>query len=147
MTDAAALIGSWRMISWTRQAVATGEITDAMGPEPIGYIAYHADGRMMATVFRRARLPASDAPWDTGQKALLFDTMLAYVAEYTLERGRVVHHVEAAWNPNWQVDLSRPFDLDGDRLVISGAPGIDPATGEEVIYRMEFVKVQRGEDG
>ena len=35
----------------------------------------------------------------------------------------------------------RPFTLEGDRLVISGAPGVDPATGEGVIYRMEFRKV------
>jgi len=141
MTDASALIGSWRMISWTREAVATGEISDASGPDPIGYIAYHADGRMMASVFHRNRLAADPAGWNAAQKAELFDTMLAYVAQYTLEGDRVVHHVEAAWNPNWQVDLTRPFTLDGDRLVISGARGIDPETGEEVIYRMEFHKV------
>jgi transposase-like protein len=29
----------------------------------------------------------------------------------------------------------------GDRLVISGAPGIDPKNGEELVYRMEFTKV------
>ncbi len=141
MTDRAALIGSWRMTSWTREAVSTGQISDASGPDPIGYIAYHADGRMMATVFHRKRLPPDPAGWSTAQKPKLFDTMLAYVARYTLEKDRVVHHVEAAWNPNWQVDLSRPFTLDGDTLVISGAPGVDPSTGEEVIYRMEFQKV------
>ena len=43
------------MTSWTRKAVATGEITDAMGADPIGYIAYHADGRMMALVVNRHR--------------------------------------------------------------------------------------------
>lgn len=112
-----------------------------MGPDPIGYIAYHADGRMMASVFARTRLPAGGGPWGTEAKAALFDTMLAYVATYTVEADRVVHHVEAAWNPDWAVDLSRPFTLEGDSLVISGAPGIDPTTGEEVIYRMTFSKV------
>jgi Lipocalin-like domain len=43
------------MVSWTRKSVATGEITDAMGADPIGYIAYHADGRMMALVVNRHR--------------------------------------------------------------------------------------------
>jgi len=129
------------MISWTREVVATGEISDAMGPEPIGYIAYHADGRMMASVFNRSRLAPDGTPWDTSQKAALFDTMLAYVASYSFDGNTVVHHVEAAWNPNWQIDLTRPVTLDGATLVISGAPGIDPTTGEEVIYRMEFRKV------
>ncbi len=133
-----AVIGSWRMVSWTRETVATGEVTDAMGADPIGYIAYNADGRMMATVFRRDRLHATGKIWNEAEKAQLYDTMLAYVASWTLDGERLVHQVEAAWNPNWQVDLSRPFTLDGDRLVISGAPGIDPTTGEEVMYRMEF---------
>lgn len=135
------LVGSWRMKSWTREVVATGVVTDAMGPDPVGYIAYHADGRMMATVFRRDRLRGDGTLWAGKQKAELFDTMLAYVATYTLEGDRVIHHVERAWDPNWEIDLSRPFALDGRKLTISGAPGTDPGTGEKVIYRMEFEKV------
>ena len=30
------------MISWIREAVATGKVTHALGPDPVGYIAYHA---------------------------------------------------------------------------------------------------------
>lgn len=141
MPDASALIGTWRMDAWTRTAVATGETTDALGPSPVGYISYHPDGRMMATVFRRDRPGPRNGGWSEAEKARLFDDMLAYVASYTLEEDRVVHHVDGAWNPNWHGDLSRPFTLRDGRLTISGAPGIDPATGEEVVYRMEFRKV------
>ena len=141
IVDRNALIGSWKMRAWTRQSVTTGEITDALGPEPIGYIAYHADGRMMATVFRRNRLNSNPNGWNESEKAQLFDDMLAYVASYSLEDDRVVHHVDGSWNPNWHGELSRPFVLEGDSLVISGAPGIDPKTGEEVVFRMEFTKV------
>ncbi len=141
MTDQSALIGSWRMQEWTRTSVRTGETSDALGPSPIGYIAYHADGRMMATVFRSDRPGPNGGGWTEAEKAQLFDSMLAYVASYHLEGDQVVHQVDGSWNPNWYGDLSRPFKLAGDRLVISGAPGIDPATGEEVVYRMEFIKV------
>ena len=141
MADVGDLIGSWRMDAWTRTSVRTGKTTDALGPFPIGYIAYHADGRMMATVFRRHRLEPKGEAWSEVEKAELFDDMLSYVASYTLEDDRVVHHIEGAWNPNWAGDVSRPFQLEGDRLIISGAPGIDPNTGEEVIFRMEFRKV------
>ncbi|MGM0914263.1 MAG: lipocalin-like domain-containing protein [Pseudomonadota bacterium] len=140
MSEQSVLIGSWCMDAWTRTSITTGETTDALGPSPIGYIAYHRDGRMMATVFRRDRLPPKGEGWTVEEKAQLFDDMLAYVASYTLEEDRVVHHVDGSWNPNWQGLLSRPFTLKGDRLVISGAPGIDPITGEEVVYRMEFTK-------
>ena len=141
MPNANALIGSWKMDAWTRTSVETGETTNALGPAPIGYIAYHADGRMMATVFRRDRpMPGKD-DWNMEQKAQMFDDMLAYVASYTLEEDRVIHHVDGSWNPKWAGDVSRPFKLAGDRLVISGAPGVDPRTSEKVVYQMEFTKV------
>jgi len=129
------------MRSWTREVVATGEVSDALGPDPVGYIAYHGDGRMMASVFRRDRPASSAGVLSDVEKIDLFDGMLAYVARYSIEGDRVIHHVEAAWNPAWQVSLSRPFTLKGDHLHISGAPGVDPRTGEEVIYAMVFDRV------
>jgi Lipocalin-like domain len=129
------------MLSWTRTTVATGEVKDALGPNPIGYIAYHADGRMMAYVQRRDR-PTPEALPSATQKAELFDSMLAYTAAYKIEDDRVIHIVDGSWNPIWgKTPLIRPFKLDGDRLVISGAPGHDPVTGEEVVFRMEFQRV------
>ena len=141
MAVAADLLGCWKMTSWTRKVVATGETSDAMGSDPLGYICYQANGLMFATVFNtdrgilRGRVPSTD------EKAVLFDTMLAYVANYTVEGSTVVHHVKGAWNPAWEVDLVRPFVLEGDRLVISNAPSNDPRTGEAVIYHLEFVRV------
>lgn len=147
MSEPAALLGTWRMISWTRKSVATGAVTDAMGADPIGYIAYHADGRMMALVIGRDR-PNPEGPPTDAQKAALFDSMIAYSARYELDGDTVTHHVDGSWNPAWgKTPLVRPFKRDGDSLVISGAPGRDPATGEEVIYRMEFRKVPVGGDG
>lgn len=137
-----ALLGSWRMLAWTRTAVATGVVTDALGPDPIGYISYHADGRMMAYVQKRDRPPLSDPPSDA-EKAALFDGMLAYTASYRIEGSTAIHTVDGSWNPAWGVEpLVRPFELNGDSLVISGAPGRDPVTGEEVVYRMEFERVR-----
>ena len=60
MADQAVLLATRTMLSWTREVVATGETSDAMGPNPIGYIAYHADDRMMALVLKRDR-PRSQA--------------------------------------------------------------------------------------
>lgn len=130
------------MLSWTRRVVASDEVTDAMGADPIGYISYHADGRMMALVVNRHRPPLKGERPTDEEKIALFDSMLAYSASYTLEDDRLIHHIDASWNPAWGIsDLIRPFRLDGDTLVISDAPGIGPATGEEVVYRIEFRKV------
>jgi hypothetical protein len=79
------------MTSWTRKVVTTGEITDAMGADPIGYIAYHADGRMMALVVNRHRAKLNGTTPTDDEKIALFDSMLAYSASYTLEDDRVIH--------------------------------------------------------
>jgi len=34
----AQLLGTWRMLGWRREVVATGEMTDVLGPEPCGFI-------------------------------------------------------------------------------------------------------------
>jgi hypothetical protein len=142
MVDTKSLLGIWKMVSWTQEIVTTGETSDVMGPSPIGYIAYHADGRMMALVFRRDRPPLSGGAPTVEEKVKLFDTMLAYSATYTVEGDRVIHHVDAAWTPAWIGDLIRPYRLDGDTLTISGAPSKDPATGQDVVYRIVFQRAQ-----
>ncbi len=64
-----------------------------------------------------------------------------FAASYTLENDRVVHHVDVAWNPAWQIDLVRPYGLEGDKLAIGDAPWTDPLTGVKVSRRMEFRKI------
>ena len=144
MVGTKSLFGLWTMVSWTQEVVATGEISDAMGPNPIGYIAYNADGRMMAMVFRRDRQPLSGAVPTAEEKVQLFDSMLAYSATYTVDSDKVVHHVDAAWTPAWIGDLVRPYRLDGDTLTISGAPSRDPVSGQDVVYRIVFRRAQTG---
>jgi hypothetical protein len=36
MLDRSALLGTWKMVSWQRESVATGESADALGPDPVG---------------------------------------------------------------------------------------------------------------
>lgn len=142
MGSAAALHGTWRMVSWKRKMVSSGAISDAMGPDPVGFLSYQPDGRMMALVVSSERPGANGIMPTASEKIALFDSMLAYAGTYTFDNGRVIHHVEASWNPAWGVsDLIRPFSIDGNKLFISGAPGVDPTTGEEVIYELEFRKI------
>jgi hypothetical protein len=82
-----------------------------------------------------------NSPFDVVHRCRRGGAAVARTKGGKLEGDRVVHHVDGSWNPNWHGDLSRPFKLAGDRLVISGAHGIDPRTGEEVVHRMEFNKV------
>lgn len=57
------VIGTWRMLSWKRKLVDSGVESDALGPNPFGYISYAPDGRLMVFVLKSGRpLPASTPP-------------------------------------------------------------------------------------
>ena len=138
---AEALLGTWKMLSWYREFVDTGERIDALGPDPVGYITYGADVRMSVFVLKRDRqAPKRPVPADE-EKQNLFDSMLAYAGPYTLDYEKVVHHVDASWNETWTgTNQVRFYKLDGDVLTISSAPAPDPYTGRQIIHRIVFQK-------
>jgi hypothetical protein len=136
------LLGTWTMLSWQKQTVATGQTADAHGLNPIGYITYCPDGRMHAIVVRRDRATPQKLPPTDAEKLRLFDSMLAYAGTYSLEEDKVVHHVDTSWNQAWtNTDLIRFYELENGLLTITGAPAADPYSGQEVVHRMDFRKV------
>lgn len=142
MTSSEAVLGTWRMLSWKREIVATGEQFDVLGPDPVGFINYGADGRFYAIVVKRDRPRPAGVPAADTEKLALFDSMLAYAGTYTLDHEKAVHHVDASWNQSWTgTDQVRFYKLHGNRLSISGAKAPDPYTGQEIIHRIEFEKL------
>jgi Lipocalin-like domain len=142
MRDTGALIGTWKMISWKREIVATGEQIDALGPAPLGFINYGADGRFYALVVGRDRPSPATLPPSDHEKLMLFNSMLAYAGTYTLDDEKAVHHVDVSWNQAWSgTDQVRFYKLNGNRLTITGAQAKDPHTGQEIVFRIEFERV------
>jgi len=137
-----ALLGTWKMVSWQREIVATAERFDALGRDPVGYINYGADGRVLLLIVSRDRpAPQAALPSDR-EKLALFDSMMAYAGTYTLDAEKIVHHIDASWNEAWTgSDQIRFYKVDGDTLTIRGAPAKDPQTGQEVVYHVVFQKL------
>ncbi|MCM2253820.1 MAG: lipocalin-like domain-containing protein [Ramlibacter sp.] len=133
------LLGSWRMISWTRKLSATGEESDALGPHPIGYISYAHDGRVMVLVLKRDRpRPASGIPSEK-EKIGLYDTMFAYCGTYDVEEGQVIHTIDASWNENWTGTRQiRLLSFEAGRLVYTTHDTTDPMDGKQCTYRVMF---------
>ena len=135
------LIGTWQMQSWKKEFSDTGEIVDALGPDPVGYVSYGDDGRMHAFVVRRDRQAPRSMPPTDDEKLTLFDSMLAYTGTYTLQEDHVVHHLDATWNQTWTgSEQLRFFKLNGSTLQLAGAPAPDPYTGRTVVHRVAFRK-------
>ena len=53
--DNSGIEGTYRLISSTRTIVATGQVEDAFGSDPIGYITYGKDHRMTVLIVKRDR--------------------------------------------------------------------------------------------
>jgi hypothetical protein len=99
----AALIGAWRLVSWTIEYPATGRATQPFGAAPVGLLMYSADGHMSAAMQRpgRARLSRADPhAASNAEKATAFAGYLHYAGTWSVAGGNVIHVVELALNPN-----------------------------------------------
>jgi hypothetical protein len=121
--DASALLGTWRLHSYAREVLETGERYNQFGDDPDSYIGYSPDGRMYAIFTRKDRIPPADAVPTDEQGVALLGTMVAYAGTFTLEAEKVMHHIDVSWNQAWTgTDQVRFYKLDGDTPSITTAP-------------------------
>lgn len=133
------IIGTWRMLSWKRFLVETGEERDALGPDPFGYINYAPDGRLMVFVLRSGRPRPKANPPTPEEKIALYDSLFAYVGSYTVEHDRVIHALDGSWNELWTgTTQTRLLSFDHGRLVYTTPETVDPMDGQLCTYRVEF---------
>jgi lipocalin-like protein len=121
-----ALVGTWKLVSAT-DTFGKGEIKAAFGKNPTGFLTYTQDGRMMAIISHEGRKPLSvpdyiAAPLE--ERAEAFATFIAYAGTYTLQSGRVIHHVQVASLQNlFGSDQVRTVvNLEGGRLTLRTPP-------------------------
>ena len=138
-----ALLGTWKLKSFVRQDVATGDRKPALGEHPEGYLGYAPDGRMYALFVAGGRVVAAgDQPTDA-ERAQLHKSMVAYAGTYTIAGDKVVHHIDIAWN-NARIgsDQIRFFNLVGDRLTLTTDRNKSPIDGSEGVGVLEFERVK-----
>lgn len=124
------LLGTFKLVSSTRQILDTGEVVDTYGANPNGYITYGSDGRMLAVIVRSDRTkPASlDALTDKA-RADLFNSMLAYGGTYKFYGDRVEHHIDISSNEVWTgTTVVRNVRKEGDKLIYTTVPA--PFSGD-----------------
>jgi len=133
------LVGTWKLVS-VSNVTDEGIVKDeAYGRNPIGFLTYTADGRMMGIITEGARKPLSKfwkvAPVD--EKAEAFSTSIAYAGTFTVSGDRVTHHVEAATEPNrLNKDMVRIIvKLQGDRVTLRTANPVVWDDGVQYAYQ------------
>ncbi len=118
------IVGTYRLISSKRMILDTGETEDSYGKEPVGYITYGPDGRLMVIIaFSDRPKPESLDKMTDHDRTSLFRTMLAYGGTYTFHGNRIEHHIDVSWNELWTgTTIIRDIRRDGDRLVYTTKP-------------------------
>ena len=122
--DAAALIGSWKLVSYEDRD-PSGTSVYPYGKAPAGLLVYDATGHMAIQIMTTPPPDVASDDWDlftVKEKLALYDAYAAYFGRYEVDPGRkmVIHWAEA--------DLSRlymgrreerHYQLAGDRLVLT----------------------------
>ena len=136
------LLGTWRILSWKRKLITTGEESDVLGPDPLGYVNYAPDGRVMVFVLRSGRFRPETNPPSAAEKLALFDSMFAYVGTYDVFGDRVVHTLDGSWNELWTgTTQTRFIGFEGEHLIYTTPETLDPMVGEPCTYRVVFEKM------
>jgi Lipocalin-like domain len=128
--DRAKLLGSWKLISWVQEFQDGSEARPEYGKNPIGYILFTPEGRMMAVLEGEGR----KSPNTDEERAKLFRSMIAYSGMYRLEGDRWITKVDVAWHPDRRgSEQMRFFKLEGDRLYVTTPWMPSPNFGGKVI--------------
>jgi Lipocalin-like domain len=134
------LLGTWKLKAYV-VTTAGGERPTPYGANPTGYLSYSADGRMQVMAAANGRIvPVGAAPPDN-ERVALYDTMFAYAGTYSVEAGKVIHHVDISWNETWTgTDQIRLFEVSGNTLTLTTRI-TDPASGTEAHYAAVWEKL------
>lgn len=137
------LIGTWKLVSATREELPSGAKFDQLGATPAGYLNYAPDGRMMAIIARGDRAKPTRPHPTAAEAEALFRSVLSYAGTYAISGDEVTHHVDVSWNEAWTgTRQTRIFRLDGERLRLSTPPSPDPLDGKMSVRTMVWERMK-----
>ena len=137
------ILGTWRLVSYVREDVASGAKSDVMGSHPGGYLNYAPDGRMIVMIVGSDRQKPIGPVATPDEAEALIRSMLAYAGSYSIDSQAktVTHQVDISWDQSRTgQSFVRHYALEGDRLTLTTEPSDDPATGRKTIRTLIWLK-------
>ena len=137
------LPGTYRLVGATRTIVATGEVKDAYGKNPKGYVMYGRDGRVMVLITHGGRPKASRTEMTDQERADQYRTLNAYGGTYTFHGDSVEHHIDIAGNEGRVGSTEvRTIKRDGNRLIYTTKPQPFSGDGKLSVITLIWEKVR-----
>jgi hypothetical protein len=138
------ILGTWKLVSYVGEDVATGASTPVMGAHPSGYVQYGRDGRMMVIIAGTDRHKPAGPRATPAESQALLTSLLAYAGTYTLDSAAhtVTHHIDVSWDETRTGESHvRTYRLEGDRLTLTTQPSRDPASGRSTVRTLVWERV------
>ena len=135
-------LGTWELLSYTTEDLATGQKTNLLGAHPSGFLSYGSDCRMYAILIKDGRkAPATFVPTDA-ERIDLYIGLVAYAGSYSVKGDEVRHFIDASWNQSWTGTTQvRRFRINDNHLYITTLPAKNPLTGKESSSVLVWSKV------
>jgi lipocalin-like protein len=135
--------GTYKLVSGTRTIVETGEVKDAYGKNPKGYIMYGRDGRMLVLITHDDRPKPSRTDMTDQDRADQYRTLNTYGGTYTFRGNSVEHHIDIAGNETRvRSNEVREVKRDGDRLIYTTKPQPFSADGKLSVITLIWEKLK-----
>ncbi len=137
------IIGTWKLVSWTRSVEGVEE--PAYGQGPIGLTIYAKDGHFCSAVMRANRKPfaiPNPLGGTTEERAAAYASHIGYCGTFDVneQERSVLHHVDVSWYPNWTGTTQKRFpQIEGDQLVFSFPPIQE---GKKVVGVFTYVRAK-----
>lgn len=150
-TQSNPLLGTWALVSAIALHADGTVDPEVYGSNPVGYITYTEEGRVMVMFARSNRALFSQtigSPLSSELRAIpvselaeAFTTFNAYAGRYTLNGNTVIHHIEIASIPNRVgTELVRTFTVDGNRVTLKTSPILHQGTLQ--VFELVWEKIQ-----
>jgi len=136
------LSGTYRLVIEQRRVVETGELVPI--PNPLGFITYGKDGRVLVLIVRGPRpRPESLEKITDQQRVDLHRTMTAYGGTYKFDGSTVEHNIDISWNEVWTGTRQvRTVTRDGDRITLTTPPFPFHTDGRVSVNMLVWEKVK-----
>lgn len=134
---AKSLVGTWRLVAYEDHPQGR-PVKYPFGEKPVGLLIYDASGHMAIQVMKvpHPQVASGDELKMTdAEKIALLDAYVAYFGTYSVDwaKGVITHHVAAdLYDVFVGTAQERPFELDGDRLLLHPTWTEDGVTVEGV---------------
>ena len=139
---ASSIAGVWKLRSYARRYLDTGEVRTDMLPH--AWILYTPGGHMMSVTVEEGRRPPAGTVLTDEECARLFRSIIsAYAGTYAAAAGEVEHHVELSWNESWTGTTQvRRYSVKGDTLVIETTPRTSGADSREFVNTLTWERIE-----